>query len=216
MLAVDGPGQYEAPLLGVFVSMEAWEATGRACVDWLLGRPEIDPDRIAIMGRSFGSFGATIAASGEPRFRAVAVSATCFEPGFDTLCEMASPSFKMRLMFMSNFRDEVMFDRFRASLSWHGRVEAIAVPFLCIAGQADELSPIENAEALFTALPGPRRLVVYEKSRHSVGGGVPSAEPGPNVNELSADWLAARFAGESLATERWFVDSRGAVTISSL
>ena len=58
VLAMEGPGQYECPTLGIYMTMEGWEATGKACMDWLLQRPEVDPERIALSGRSFGSFGA--------------------------------------------------------------------------------------------------------------------------------------------------------------
>jgi dienelactone hydrolase len=216
VLAVDGPGQYESPLLGIYMTMENWEATGRACMDWLLRRPEVDPLRVGISGRSFGSFGTTIAASNEPRLRAVQVSATCFEPGFHTIFEEASPTFKMRFMFMANISDEAAFDEFAKTLTWEGRAEKIHMPFLCIAGGADELSPIENTEHLFRALPGPRQLVIYEESRHSVGGGVSSAILGPNVNALAANWLAARLAGRTFPSERWFVDNEGNVTKSAI
>jgi pimeloyl-ACP methyl ester carboxylesterase len=50
--------------------------------------------------------------------------------------------------------------------------EKMHMPFLCIAGGSDELSPIENTMRLFGALPGPRQVVIYEESRHWVGGGV--------------------------------------------
>jgi dienelactone hydrolase len=56
VLAIDGPGQYESPLLGIYVTTEAWAATGRACLDYLLTRPEIDGTCIGISGTSFGSF----------------------------------------------------------------------------------------------------------------------------------------------------------------
>src|SRR5207237_726215 len=65
VLAVDGPGQYESPVLGIHVSAPAWMETGRAIMDWLLARPEPDPRRIAIVGASFGSLFATIAAGNE-------------------------------------------------------------------------------------------------------------------------------------------------------
>ena len=42
VLAIDGPGQYESPLLGVYVSMQNWIDAGPAVVDWLMRRPEID------------------------------------------------------------------------------------------------------------------------------------------------------------------------------
>jgi dipeptidyl aminopeptidase/acylaminoacyl peptidase len=56
VLAIDGPGQYESPLLGLYVSMQNWMQTGPALVDWLLKRPEIDPKKIGLTGGSFGSF----------------------------------------------------------------------------------------------------------------------------------------------------------------
>ncbi|MGD0109181.1 MAG: alpha/beta hydrolase [Rhodopila sp.] len=216
VLALDGPGQYECPLLGIYVTLENWEATGQACMNWLLRRSEVDPRRISITGRNFGSFGATIAASNEPRFRSIAVSASCFEPGFHTIFEEASPTFKMRFMFMTNIADETQFNVFAKTLTWEDLAEKIQMPFLCIAGGADELSPIGNTEHLFRTLPGPRQLVVYEESRHSVGGGVSSALLGPNVTDLSANWIAARFVGLPFPTERWLVSNAGMVTKSTL
>src|SRR4029453_5412343 len=70
VLALDGPGQYESPVLGIYFSMPAWMATGKAAGEWLTGRPEIDSDRIGLAGNSFGSFFGTIAAAHEPRIRA--------------------------------------------------------------------------------------------------------------------------------------------------
>lgn len=167
-------------------------------------------------GRSFGSFGATIAVSNEPRYRAIAVSATCFEPGFHTIFQEASPTFKMRFMFMANIAEEATFDEFRKTLTWEGYAEKISIPYLCIAGQADELCPIDNTERLFKTLRGPRQLVIYQESRHSVGGGVPSAILGPPVSMLTSDWLRARFNGESFTTEQWFVDNQGQITKTSI
>jgi dienelactone hydrolase len=216
VLAVDGPGQYESPLLGIYMTVENWEKTGLACMEWLLRRPEVDPQRVGISGRSFGSFGATLAAANEPRFRAIAVSATCFEPGFHTIFEEASPTFKKRFMFMANILDEATFDEFAKKLTWEGQAEKIQMPFLCIAGGSDELSPIENTTRLFHALPGPRQLVIYEESRHSVGGGVSSTVLGPEVTALAANWLAARFAGQAFQSERWYVNGEGNITKSAI
>ena len=67
VLALDGPGQYESPVLDVYFTMQAWMETGKAAVDWLSARSEIDPARIGLSGNSFGSFFGTIAAAHEPR-----------------------------------------------------------------------------------------------------------------------------------------------------
>ena len=48
VLAIDGPGQYESPLLGTYVSMQNWIDAGPAVMDWLVRRPEIDPQKVAV------------------------------------------------------------------------------------------------------------------------------------------------------------------------
>ena len=120
----------------------------------------------------------------------------------------------MRFMFMANVSDETAFDEFAKTLTWEGRAEKIHMPFLCIAGGSDELSPIENTWPCSALCQG--QVVIYEESRHSVGGGVSSATLGPDVTALAANWLAARFAGQAFQSERWWVNNEGSVTKSSI
>jgi len=215
VLALDGPGQYESPVLDVYFSMEAWMATGSAAVQWLAQRPEIDAARIGLAGNSFGSFFGTIAAAHEPRLRAIAVSAVCHEPGFHTIFEEASPTFKMRFMYMSGITDETKFDEFRKSMTWEGHAELIQSPYLCVAGEHEELSPLVHTERLLRALKGPKRFVVYQDSRHSVGN-VPSANLGPFPPILIADWMAATLDGQTFPSEKWYVDGAGRISKSDL
>jgi dienelactone hydrolase len=215
VLTIDGPGQNETPLLGVYVSMENWIAAGPAIVDWLVARPEVDSDRVVVTGRSFGSLFGTIVAANEPRVRACAVMSTCLEPGCHTIFEEASPTFKKRFMWMSDFTDEAEFDVFVRSLTWESHAERIRVPYLCVAGECEELSPLVHAERMLAAMSGPRQLVIYQESRHSVGN-VPSCNLGPFPGTLIADWLTARLAGTPFANERWFVYSNGTVNKTAL
>jgi len=215
VLALDGPGQYESPVLDIYFSMAAWMATGTAAVDWLSARPEVDPARIGLSGNSFGSFFGTIAAAHEPRIRAISVSAVCHEPGFHTIFEEASPTFKVRFMYMSGITDEAKFDELRKTMTWEGHAERIRVPYLCVAGEFDELSPLIHTERLMRALPGPKRLVVYQDSRHSVGN-VPASNLGPFPQILMADWMAATLNGATFPSEKWFVESTGRVVTTPL
>jgi dienelactone hydrolase len=210
VLTIDGPGQYESAVLDIHVSTEAWMATGRACFDWLARRKEIDPERIGLSGASFGTFFGTIAAAHEPRLRAVAADKVCHEPGFHSIFERASPTFKMRFMYMSGYTDEAKFDRFRKTLTWEGHASKIRAPYLCLAGECDELSPLEHTEKLMKALRGRKRLVVYQGARHSIAY-VPSSQLGPNPSILVADWMAATLAGKSFPSERWYVKATGEV-----
>lgn len=210
VLALDGPGQYESPVLGISFSMPAWIATGTAVVDWLVGRPEVDPARIGLSGNSFGSFFGTIAAAHEPRLQAIAVAAVCHEPGFHTIFEEASPTFKARFMYMSGMTDEAAFDELRRSMTWEGHADRIRAPYLCLAGEWDELSPLEHTERLMKTLRGPKRLVVYQDSRHSVGN-VPAANLGPFPPALAADWMAATLDGKPFPSEKWYVEASGRI-----
>ena len=214
VLALDGPGQYESPILGIPVTMENWVATGKAVLDWLSARPEVDPERIGVMGTSFGSFFSTIVAANEPRLSACAVMSTCLEPGCHTIFEEASPTFKKRFMYMAGHTDEAAFDAFCKTLTWEGHAEKIRCPYLCVVGEAEELSPLDCAERLVKTLDAPKMLVVYQDSRHSVGN-VPAANLGPFPQVLVADWMAARLAGKPFASERWYVDSAGRITKTS-
>jgi dienelactone hydrolase len=215
VLAIDGPGQYESPLLGLYVSMENWIDVGRVLVDWLLNRAEVAPDQIGLTGSSFGSFFGTIVAANEPRIAATVVGSTCLEPGCHTIFEEASPTFKKRFMWMSNFTDEIQFNRFAKTLTWEGHAEKIKRPYMVVAGEADELSPLEHTERMINTMRGPRQLVIYADSRHSVGN-VPSANLGPTPAILMADWLLARLSGKAFLSERWFVEASGRVVKTAL
>jgi dienelactone hydrolase len=210
VLVIDGPGQYESATLDLYASMPAWKAVGKAVYEWLRKRPEIDAQRIGLVGNSFGSFFATIAAAWEPRFRAVGVSSICLEPGCRTIFEEASPTFKRRFMYMAGIHDERKFDRWRLGLTWKGHAERIRAPYLCVAGERDELCPLIWAERMLDELRGPKQLVVYQESRHAVGN-VPAAVLGPNPPALVADWMLDRLRGRPMPSSRWLVESNGNV-----
>ncbi len=210
VLAIDGPGQYEAPMLGIYYSTERWMKVGKPIVDWLAARPEIDAERIAVSGTSFGTFFGTILTAYEPRIKACAVMSVCHEPGGETIFQQASPTFKKRFMYMSGITDEAEFDRFRQTITWEGHTERIRAPYLCVAGEFDELSPIEHSLRLVKSVQGPKQMVVYQDSRHSVGN-VPAANLGPFPQILVADWIADRLAGKPFPSEHWFVRSNGQI-----
>jgi dipeptidyl aminopeptidase/acylaminoacyl peptidase len=215
VLALDGPGQAECRVLGLTVSMDNWTAVGPAVVDWLVARPEIDPQRIGAFGNSFGSFFVTIVTANEPRICACVANSNNLEPGFHAIFEEASPSYKKRFMYMAGFTDEAKFDQFRKTLTWQGHAENIRVPYLCVAGEWDELSPMAHTERMLATMSNPRRLVVYQDARHAIGA-CPSVNLGPHPPTLVADWMAERFAGKPMPSERWYVDNSGQVTRTGL
>jgi dienelactone hydrolase len=214
VLAIEGPGYWEAPLRGIFVDVKGWQEFGKTCMEWLRARPEVDPDRIGVIGSSFGTFFSAILVSDEPRYRAAAVIGTCYEPGGHSIFEEASPTFKRRFMFMSGISDEAKFDQFRRTLDWNGYAQRIRMPFMVVAGEADELSPLRYGDAFVAALAGPKLFMVYQDSRHSLAG--PSVNNGPDPRIHAAEWMSARLDGRPMSSERWFIENGGRVVRTPL
>ena len=208
VLTLEGPGQYESAVTNIHVSVPNWAEAASAVMNWMAARPELDAMRIAVGGSSFGSFFGTLVAAHEPRFKACAVTSTCLEPTCHTIFEEASPTFKRRFMYMAGYTDESKFNDFCKTLTWEGHAEKIRVPYLCVAGEADELSPLEHTERLMQTLHCPKQLWVYQDSRHSVGN-VPSTHLGPHPQTLVADWMLARLNDKPFNSERWYVKASG-------
>ena len=109
----DGPGQGECTISEIFVTptnhMDAARAVYAASCQASAHRQRARSST----GVSFGSyFGLQMAAALGDRLKGVAVSMVCHQPGMNAIMDMASPSFKMRFMYMAGFEDERKFDAF--------------------------------------------------------------------------------------------------------
>lgn len=204
-LAIDGPGQGECCTRGIHVTATNFKDAGRAALSWLRRRPEIDPNRLLVYGISFGSFWGTQIATLDDRLLGCAVAYVCHEPGGHTIFNMASPTFKLRFMYMAGIEDEDEFDRFAAGMTLDGR--EVKCPYLAIAGEDDELSPIEHTYQLFDQIKTPKQLFVYQGERHAIGG--QAGGLGPNWLTLIADWLRNRADQKPMSSEKVYVDVTG-------
>jgi dienelactone hydrolase len=210
----DGPGQGECTYREIFVTadnhMEAAEAVYRR----LVRHPNVDPDRIVVMGVSFGSYFALQAAAAlGRRIRGAAASFVCHEPGMNALMDMSSPSFKMRFMYMAGFEDEARFDEFREAFTLLPTAEKIRCPVLIQGGEDDELSPIACSEALALRIKSRKKLVIYEGERHAIGGGTASYL-GENWFTMLADWCLDRVNGKRAPNEHVHINSLGQASVT--
>jgi len=214
VLALDGPGQGECPGRGIYLKPTNFGDAGVACVDWLCEQPEIDPKRIVIRGSSFGTYFGTQAAAGLcKRIRGVSATGVCQEPGAHTIFNMASPTFKVRFMFMCGFEDEAKFDTFVQGFDLRKVAAKVKCPYMIVAGEDDQLSPVEHTYKLFEKIKAPRRLVVYESANHSIHGG-PAAANGENRETMMFDWMVDRIAGKPMKSELWYIDAAGKANIT--
>src|SRR6185312_1619293 len=78
VLAFEGPGYWEPPLRGIYVDVPGWAECGKLVCDWIAKRPELDAGKIGMTGVSFGSFFSAIMMAGDTRFKACAITGTCY------------------------------------------------------------------------------------------------------------------------------------------
>src|SRR5919202_5856050 len=69
VLVVDGPGQGVSNVRKIRVDADNYADAGRAAIDYLLTRPEVEPERIGLMGMSMGTYWAPLIASRDQRVK---------------------------------------------------------------------------------------------------------------------------------------------------
>jgi hypothetical protein len=126
--------------------------------------------------------------------------------------EQASPTFKARYMWMAGLEhDEEGFDAMAREMDLRPLVEGMEVPWLVVAGDADELSPVHWSYDLAARSAGPTALLVYHQGRHALSLPTTSVALGPQWVTYSADWLMDRVEGRPLEERFDFVTESGTV-----
>src|SRR5215212_4106981 len=88
LLLFDGPGQGRVLIKQGLVMRPDWENVVKPVVDYALTRPEVDPEKVALMGISLGGYLAPRAASSEHR-----LAACIADPGLWDMLEAAKARF---------------------------------------------------------------------------------------------------------------------------
>jgi len=204
VLAIDGPGQGETREGGICCTASNYADAGKLACDYLVKRPEIDADRLAVMGSSMGSYWAPRVVAEEKRFKACAVSAVCMEPGQYAIFNMSSPTFKLNYMYMSGYDDEARFDEFCKTLSLRGVTSKITCPYMVVAGEDDEHCDMKFVYELMREIPAPKLLYVFEGERHSIRN--------PRSRSLVVNWLIDTLLGKPFKSEIVRIETSGKET----
>lgn len=196
VLALDGPGQNEARISrGICCTETNFIAAGRGAMDYVRSREDLDHDRVGLVGVSMGSFWITQIAAHDHRYAAAAGFYVCHEPGMDAIFNRCIPVFKDRYMWMAGIEDEGEFDLFAEKLTLEGLGRKIECPYLAVAGEDDDISPIQHTYDLFDELKVPKTLIVYEDQQHGVA-------DSNDVLRTVADWMRDRFDGKPLRSSQ--------------
>jgi dipeptidyl aminopeptidase/acylaminoacyl peptidase len=164
----------------------------KAAHTFLLSRQGIDRDRIGIFGFSLGGSTAILAAGSTGKFAAVAA-----DSAFTSLRDQAReaitgfyhlPAFPFVNLAVLGY--ELYFQTGTRSIAPESVIAGISpVPVLIIAGEGDDMIPVENGRRLFAAAGEPKELWIIPVSGH--GGTVAAAgnEYGKRVGDFFDRYL---------------------------
>lgn len=142
----------------------------RAATDYALTRPEVDPDRIALIGHSMGAVTVLMAAPDIPEARVI-VAISPFSSleqnvgdGVKRMTGLPPFPFAPLVMWFTQQETQVAMTEIRPI----DRVAAIAPrPLLLMHGELDETLNVSNSEALFAAAAEPKTFYVIPGGDHS-------------------------------------------------
>jgi dipeptidyl aminopeptidase/acylaminoacyl peptidase len=188
-LAIDGPGQGESLVRKIWVNEENYGRAGKAAIDYLVKRPEVDPNKIGIHGVSMGTYWGSLIASQDPRVKALSTHMSN-QVGKDQIFNEASPNFRLRFMWMAGNLSDEEFDRMASKMTLVGREPQIQCPAILFQGEFDHLAPTEEVYRYFDRLGSEvKELRIYENQYHGV------QRFTDEVVSMSADWLRDRLNG---------------------
>jgi 2,6-dihydroxypseudooxynicotine hydrolase len=182
----DGPGQGE--MRAQLPYRPDFERYCAAVVDWLQDRSELDPDRVAVLGRSLGGYYAVRSAAFDRRIRACVVWGAVYEmPPWDRLPELT----RMGFHYVSGERREEDARRLLTeSIDLRGVASGIRGGLLVLHGARDDLIPADQAQRVSgeAARADPNTLWVEPEGNHCCHNLSTIIRPG------MADWLSERLA----------------------
>ena len=146
LLLVDTPGRGSSMYVKGIPTRADYETPARACIDYLVSRPEVDPERIGLIGISLAGYYAPRAAAFDPRIKALVGWSGCFSVLDDLylFCEHLQPVVRRLLGGVS---DEVARERLR-DFTMEGIAGNITCPTLITHGANDRLMNVDGAKRL--------------------------------------------------------------------
>ena len=190
VLLVDTPGRGSSIYLKGIKTRADYEVPGKACIDYLIARPEVDPQRIALMGISMAGYYAPRVAAFETRIKALVGWSGCYSILDDLylFCHHLQPTCQRLLGGV----DDANAQRLLKDFTMAGIAKKITCPTLISHGARDTLMRVEGAERLFEEIGAKdKNLRIFDDP--ATGGTIHCSHDNWAENvPFMLDWLAER------------------------
>ncbi len=160
-LAFDGPGQGETLFHTLWP--RDFERAITAVLDYLVTRPEIDANRIGIIGRSTGGYYAPQAAALDTRIKAAVAWGAMYH--LRNLADIPAVT-RDGFVYVSGSKSVDEARRFFACIDLEGTASKIRCPLLVVHGGLDTITPMDNATRLIAEASGPVETLIWNDSGH--------------------------------------------------
>lgn len=181
---VDGPGQGVPLRLHRVYAPPDSERPAKVILDYLVRRPDVDANRIGIVGESMGGYTAPRIASGDKRVKACATSSAAYSL-LEDIFEYFPP-IQDRIRWLIGAKDVAEGRKKIAEYTLEGRADRIECPMLIGYDKDDRVMDPRGAYRLYEAATRSERVMVEGISRHKVG----RVRPAPLGPPVIADWMA--------------------------
>ncbi|NQE85929.1 alpha/beta hydrolase [Nocardia terpenica] len=195
-LVVDAPGTGEPLRLRGVASRPDYEVPTSAIVDHLMTRPDLDPERLGLLGISLGGYYAPRGAAFEHRIKACAAWGGVWDYGqlwqhrWETRSKTTPVPFWQLPWVMGTDTMEQALEKVKP-FALAEALPHLTQPFLIVHGADDSMIPLSHAEeAIEAAGSSDKKLVVFD----GVDGGAEhcSMDDSDPARQLVADWFADR------------------------
>jgi dipeptidyl aminopeptidase/acylaminoacyl peptidase len=163
MLLVDTPGRGSSIYLKGILTRPDYEVPGKACIDYLVSRPEVDGERIALLGISMAGYYAPRVTAFDNRLKALVAWSGCYsilEDLYD-FCAHLQPVCRRLLGGVSHEEARQRLQDFTMA----GVAHNITCPTLITHGDKDALMSVAGAKKLFDEIGAKdKTLKIYDET----------------------------------------------------
>jgi len=163
VLLVDTPGRGSSIYLKGIKTRPDYEVPGKACIDYLISRSDIDANRIALMGISMAGYYAPRVAAFDKRVKALIAWSGCYSILDDLydFCVHLQPTVQRLLGGVSHEEARKLSKAFTMA----GLAKNITCPTLITHGATDTLMSVEGAKRLFAEIGAKdKTLKIYDQN----------------------------------------------------